>query len=226
MNNYFTVYEPSKVEPVKYKLPLMDDEITLPWAQSILNKDDNSPGTIIVRNNLQDIVDFDNPPQQEYVEQKIPSIQYNPDAKGAKYVSQVIDEVSNEPGFEGLKDPEVKKLLMLQASRESSFNFKINSPQAGCFQFTDATRKDYSSFNRQDFLNDPKEQVRAAYRMYKHRSNFKSYKELLKKGYNKAQVTALAWWLPASMDMLLNGQKNHSEGGYSITKALAQYKNY
>jgi len=32
MNNYFTIYEPSKVEPVKYKLPLMDDEITLPWA--------------------------------------------------------------------------------------------------------------------------------------------------------------------------------------------------
>jgi len=49
-------------------------------------------------------------------------------------------------------------------------------------------------------------------------------KKLLQNGYNKAQITALGWWYPDSMRMVLNGQKNFSKGGYSIKQALETYK--
>jgi len=77
--------------------------------------------------------------------------------KGSEHLSKVIDEVSNEEGFEKLKDPKTKRLILLQAKRESSFNptSKSNSSSAsGYFQFIDSTRKKYSNYSKADFLKD------------------------------------------------------------------------
>jgi len=77
--------------------------------------------------------------------------------KGSEHLSKVIDEVSNEEGFEKLKDPNTKRLILLQAKRESSFNpnIKNNSSSAsGYFQFIDSTRKRYSNYSKADFLKD------------------------------------------------------------------------
>ena len=146
--------------------------------------------------------------------------------KGSENLSKVIDEVSNEAGFEKLKDPNIKKLILLQAKRESSFNPTIQSKSSsasGYFQFIDSTRKRYSNYSKQDFLKDQKEQVRAAYKYLQDIHNTPSALKLKQQGYNDAVITALGWWYPRSMDMVLQGKKDFSLGGYSIKKALEDY---
>lgn len=144
----------------------------------------------------------------------------------ANALSNLIDEVSNEKGFEDLKNPLNKKLLMLQAQRESRYDPSAKSSHStasGYFQMIDGTRKKFSSVSKDEFLNNPKEQVRAAYKYLKNILDTPNAKKLLNKGYNYAQVTALGWWLPASMNDVLNGNFNRSLGGYSIKQALEDY---
>lgn len=146
--------------------------------------------------------------------------------KGSEHLSKVIDEVSNEEGFEKLKDPNTKRLILLQAKRESSFNpaIKSNSSSAsGYFQFIDSTRKRYSNYSKANFLKDQKEQVRAAYKYLVDIHNTPSALKLKQQGYNDALITALGWWYPRSMDMVLQGKKDFSLGGYSIKKAIEDY---
>ena len=42
-------------------------------------------------------------------------------------------------------------------------------------------------------------------------------------GYNDSLITALGWWYPDSMRMVLNGNKDFSLGGYSIKQAFEDY---
>jgi hypothetical protein len=56
--------------------------------------------------------------------------------------------------------------------------------------------------------------------MYKNILDTSDAKQLLSQGYNVAQVTALGWWYPKAMKMVLNGKTNFSLGGYSIRQAL------
>lgn len=164
--------------------------------------------------------------QQPEQQQTTSSAKVKP-SKGADSLSQIIDEVSNESGFEGLKDPETKQIIMLQAQRESNFNPTVKartSTAVGYFQFIDGTRKRFSNASKDKFLNDPKEQVRTAYKLYQNIQSMPDAQELMRKGYNRAQVTALGWWYPRSMQMVLNGKNNFSLGGYSIKQALNDYK--
>jgi hypothetical protein len=48
-------------------------------------------------------------------------------------------------------------------------------------------------------------------------------KKMKERGYNDDLITALGWWYPRSMRMVLNGNTNFSLGGYSIKKALQDY---
>lgn len=146
--------------------------------------------------------------------------------QGQENFNKLLDEVSNEKGFEDLKDPEMKNLISLQAKRESNFKQKAKSSSStasGYFQFIDSTRKLYSNYDKESFLNDPKEQIRAATKYLRHILNTTEAGKLLQNGYNKAQITALGWWYPKSMRMVLDGKKNFSLGGYSIEKALKDY---
>lgn len=159
-------------------------------------------------------------PEQLYISGKTTSL------KGSENLSKIIDEVSNEKGFEKLKDSHIKNLILLQAKRESSFNpsaKSTSSSASGYFQFIDSTRKRYSSYSKTDFLKDQKEQVRAAYKYFMDIHNSPSAIKLKEKGYNDALITALGWWYPKSMDMVLQGKRNFSLGGYSIKKAFQDY---
>lgn len=235
----FTVFEPVEVSKPEIQSTFTPKPIDLSdWADSI-----RPDGTIIAQSNL---------PQTETTTIQPETIQEEPtivpgidelktnseitkgatgktkvnNSNGAKNLSRIIDEVSKEKNFEGLQDPEIKRLLMLQAQRESDYdqNAKSSSSTAsGYFQMLDGTRKHLSSKSKEDFLNDPKEQVRAAYKLIKEIHNMKQAKQLAQAGYNKDLITALGWWYPRSMQMLLDGQTNFSLGGYSIKKALKQY---
>lgn len=146
--------------------------------------------------------------------------------QGPENFNKLLDEVSNEKGFEDLKDPEMKNLILLQAKRESNFKQKAKSSSStasGYFQFIDSTRKLYSNYDKESFLNDPKEQVRAATKYLRHILSTIEAGKLLQNGYNKAQIAALGWWYPKSMRMVLDGKKNFSLGGYSIERALKDY---
>lgn len=146
--------------------------------------------------------------------------------KGSENLSKIIDEVSNEEGFEELKNPNIKKLILLQAKRESSFNPTAKSKSSsasGYFQFIDGTRKKYSNYSKEEFLKDQKEQVRAAYKYFSDIHKSSSALKLKQQGYNDAFITALGWWYPRSMDMVLEGKKDFSLGGYSIKKAMEDY---
>lgn len=229
----FTTFEAVEVDPPEIRLPLMDDSLDISdWSNRV-----SENGTPIVQNNLKNPMINNNRNNQEIIEpqeEEQEAISKSPQKSSNKSssvsnstLSQIIDEVSKESGYEGLKNPDIKKVLMLQAKRESGFNSKArsnSSTASGYFQFIDSTRKTFSTLNRQEFLNNPKEQVRAAYKLLKSIHESPNAQKLLSKGYNLAQVTALGWWYPKSMQMLLNGQKNFSKGGYSIQKALSDYQ--
>lgn len=151
----------------------------------------------------------------------------NKSVTSPKEFNKLLDEVSNEAGFEDLKDPEVRRLIILQAKRESNFEQKSRSSSStasGYFQFIDSTRKEYSSYDKKSFLDNPKEQIRAAVKHLRDILDSTEAKKLLQNGYNKEQITALGWWYPKSMKMVLNGNKNFSLGGYSIKRALEDYE--
>ena len=169
---------------------------------------------------------FMNDMAQTHSEQEIPKKSKEISLKGSENLSKIIDEVSNEEGFEKLKDPNIKKLILLQAKRESSFNPTAKSKSSsasGYFQFIDGTRKKYSNYSKEEFLKDQKEQVRAAYKYLSDIHKSSSALKLKQQGYNDAFITALGWWYPRSMDMVLEGKKDFSLGGYSIKKAMEDY---
>lgn len=226
LDNSFTTYEDvGTPEKVEINIPLMDNPLDISnWASGV-----TSNGTIVVKDNTAKFRMINNNNQeQNYTSSYTPS---NKDikvqeTKGSKALSKLMDEVSNESGFEELKNPEVKKTLMLQAQRESNFNSGARSKSStasGYFQFIDGTRTKYSKTTREQFLNDPKEQIRTAYKYYKDIHNMSDAKKLKEKGYNNNLITALGWWYPRSMGMVLNGNTNFALGGYSIKKALQDY---
>lgn len=227
LDNSFTTYEDvgTPEEKVQIDMPLMDKPFDISnWASGI-----TSNGTIVVKDNTSKFRMINNNNQeQNYIPSYTPSnkeIKIK-ETKGFKTFSKLMNEVANEAEFEGLKDPEVQKILTLQAKRESNFNSGARSKSStasGYFQFIDGTRKKYNNISREQFLNDPKEQIRTAYKYYKDIHNMPDAKKLKERGYNNNLITALGWWYPRSMGMVLNGNTNFSFGGYSIKKALQDY---
>lgn len=198
-------------------------------AENVFNQEANKENSWFNINNSEEIPIVPYLPTEE---KKSPSIQpsskkiYITKSKESDSLSKLIDEVSKEKGYEGLKDQETKNLIMLQAQRESNYNPKIksnSSSASGYFQFIDSTRKQFSDYSKEDFINNPKEQVRAAYKYLKYILSMPNAQKLKTLGYNNALITALGWWYPDSMRMILNGNKDFSLGGYSIKKAFEDY---
>lgn len=216
----FMSFESVQPETPTIKLPLYDNEFDISsWSKGVTK--DNIP---IAKDNLSNPFKVNNPTSSEITISEVP---ITSETSINTSLENVIQEVSKEKGYEELQNPEIKNLLMLQAKRESNFNPKAQSKSSsasGYFQFIDSTRKALSSLSKEDFLNNPKEQVRAAFKNLKNILNSSTAQALLNKGYNKAQVTALGWWYPKSMNMVLNGNTNFSKGGYSIKQALSDYQ--
>ncbi len=215
----FVSFETVETNIPTVKLPLYDNEFDISsWSSGVTKE-----GIPMVKNNLNDPFKVNNPIETSDISYSPTNIETPINAS----LDNIIDEVSKEKGYEDLQNPKIKKLLMYQAKRESNFNPKAQnktSSASGYFQFIDSTRKALSSLNKEDFLNDPKEQVRAAYKNLKNILNSPIAQTLLSKGYNEAQVAALGWWYPKSMSMVLNGNTNFSKGGYSIKQALSDYQ--
>ena len=227
LDNDFTVFESVENPTVSFKMPLMPTPIDLSDNFYKINEENipmakqNENIQVNFNSNHQEETPQYNTQQNSNYSEKIPT------SKGSQTLSNLIDEVSNEEGFEGLKNQEIKNILMLQAKRESDFNPTARakgSTASGYFQFIDGTRKQFSSSTREEFMKNPKEQIRTAYKYYNWIHSLPNAKLLSQKGYNNAQITALGWWYPDSMRMVLNGNTNFSKGGYSIKKALETYK--
>lgn len=215
----FVSFEATEINTPTIKLPLYDNEFDISsWSSGVTKE-----GIPIAKNNLNNPFKVNNPTETSDISYSSTNIETPISAS----LDEVINEVSKEKGYEELQDPKIKKLLMFQAKRESNFNPKAQSKSSsasGYFQFVDSTRKSLSSLSKEEFLNNPKEQVRAAFKNLKNILNSSNAQALLKKGYNKAQIVALGWWYPKSMGMVLNGNTNFSKGGYSIKQALTDYQ--
>lgn len=213
----FVAFEATEIETPTVKLPLYDNEFDVSnWSSKVTKE-----GIPIAKNNLNNPFKVNNPTETPNISST------NIETPINTSLDEVITEVSKEKGYEELQDPGIKKLLMFQAKRESNFNSKAQSKSSsasGYFQFIDSTRESLSSLSKEEFLNNPKEQVRAAFKNLKNILNSPNAQALLEKGYNKAQVAALGWWYPKSMNMVLNGNTNFSKGGYSIKQALTDYQ--
>ena len=212
------IYGEIKV-PDGFKLIQDQEGRNMLWADDLVIKPETTEKP------MKEEIDWRNAPEED--NRKPTQSQQIKSVQGPENFNKLLDEVSNERGFEDLKNPEMRDLITLQAKRESGFKQKVKSSSStasGYFQFIDSTRKQYSNYDRESFLNDPKEQVRAAVKYLRDIFNTKEANGLLESGYNKAQVAALGWWYPKSMRMVLNGKKNFSLGGYSIEKALKDYE--
>lgn len=117
----------------------------------------------------------------------------------------------------------LKDILTPIAAMESGFNSKIgnkNSSALGYFQFVDGTRKNYSNYSREEFMNDPNKQFDAAI------NYFNDIKRMLKPYENKIKerdITPLQavygmWWRPASIiNFLKTGEDNYVSQSDNLT---------
>lgn len=238
---YFNSFEPEP-QTVTYNSELFG-EIPMPYASEITDD-----GRIVVKNDeLRDKFIKDREQYYHTIDTETPIISTTTqptitkptNIKPSKYKQKIdttlpgyknfmkaLEEVSNEKDFNGLKDPEIRRIITTQAQRESKFDQNAHakgSTASGYFQFIDSTRQKFSNYRKTDFLKDRKEQLRAAYRHFVAIHNMPSAKKLKAAGYNDDLITTLGWWYPRSMDMVLRGQKNFSFGGYSIKQAFKDY---
>jgi hypothetical protein len=87
---------------------------------------------------------------------------------------------------------------MFTANRESGFNPKATTPYGtacGWFGMTEATRRTYAKgLTKQEFMNNPQAQVKAAYELMKYYLNGPTYETLKTvRGLNDKQIATLGW---------------------------------
>ena len=143
--------------------------------------------------------------------------------KGAEALSNAITEFAKT-------NPDVEKyrnLIMFTAYRESRFNPGASTPYGtacGWFGMTEATRRTYAKgLTKEQFMNNPQAQVKAAYELMKYYLTGPTYEKLKTvRGLNDKQIATLGWLGPkyyqdyakyghAAYDkatMRINGNKN------------------
>ena len=113
---------------------------------------------------------------------------------GAKALSDEITKLAKtNPDVENYRD-----LIMFTANRESGFNPKATTPYGtacGWFGMTEATRRTYAKgLTKQEFMNNPQAQVKAAYELMKYYLNGPTYETLKTvRGLNDKQIATLGW---------------------------------
>lgn len=206
MDNIFATYK--QVEPPEY---VSYNQIGVNQATFETPKINNTLDTLIQKvkqqfenteslNNVEPPSDESNPeinpieqknksPEQKPINQPLQTEQVvvKNKLKGKKAISDIMDKL----GIQGEK----KATLLKIAKIESSYNSKSEakgSSACGLFGFINSTRRQFSKLSRDQFLNDPEEQVRCASQLYEYQKQF-----LRNKGFNpSAEAIALAWFSP------------------------------
>ena len=110
------------------------------------------------------------------------------------------------------EDAKYRQTLTEIAAKESNFNPTVknaNSSASGYFQFINSTRKQYAPhLTKEQFLNNPEEQISAAVKLLKANRNISSKFANLR-GLSQLQVDYGMWFSPAALSQYLKTGKSN-----------------
>lgn len=110
------------------------------------------------------------------------------------------------------EDAKYRQTLTEIAAKESNFNSTVKnakSSASGYFQFIDSTRKQYAPhLTKEQFLNNPEEQISAAVKLLKANRNISSKFANLR-GLSQLQIDYGMWFSPAALSQYLKTGKSN-----------------
>ena len=148
-----------------------------------------------------------NPLEQNTSEDNLTNTSHIP-AKGSKYFNLAMTTyLAKHP-----EDAKYRQTLTEIAAKESNFNPTVKnakSSASGYFQFINSTRKQYAPhLTKEQFLNNPEEQISAAVKLLKANRNISSKFANLR-GLSQLQVDYGMWFSPAALSQYLKTGKSN-----------------
>lgn len=158
--------------------------------------------------------------EQDTPEDNLTNISHIP-AKGSKSFNLAMTSyLAKHP-----EDAKYRQTLTEIAAKESNFNPTVKnakSSASGYFQFINSTRKQYAPhLTKEQFLNNPEEQISAAVKLLKANRNISSKFANLR-GLSQLQVDYGMWFSPAALSQYLKtGKSNFKDSqGTSLMAVL------
>ena len=148
-----------------------------------------------------------NPLEQNTSEDNSTNTSHTP-AKGSKSFNLAMASyLAKHP-----EDAKYRQTLTEIAAKESNFNPTVKnakSSASGYFQFINSTRKQYAPhLTKEQFLNNPEEQISAAVKLLKANRNISSKFANLR-GLSQLQVDYGMWFSPAALSQYLKTGKSN-----------------
>ena len=148
-----------------------------------------------------------NPLEQNTSEDNSTNTSHTP-AKGSKSFNLAMTSyLAKHP-----EDAKYRQTLTEIAAKESNFNPTVKnakSSASGYFQFINSTRKQYAPhLTKEQFLNNPEEQISAAVKLLKANRNISSKFANLR-GLSQLQVDYGMWFSPAALSQYLKTGKSN-----------------
>ena len=148
-----------------------------------------------------------NPLEQNTSENNLTNTSHIP-AKGSKSFNLAMTSyLAKHP-----EDAKYRQTLTEIAAKESNFNPTVKnakSSASGYFQFINSTRKQYAPhLTKEQFLNNPEEQISAAVKLLKANRNISSKFANLR-GLSQLQVDYGMWFSPAALSQYLKTGKSN-----------------
>lgn len=161
-----------------------------------------------------------NPLEQNTSEDNSTNTSHTP-AKGSKSFNLAMASyLAKHP-----EDAKYRQTLTEIAAKESNFNPTVKnskSSASGYFQFINSTRKQYAPhLTKEQFLNNPEEQISAAVKLLKANRNISSKFANLR-GLSQLQIDYGMWFSPAALSQYLKtGKSNFKDSqGTSLMTVL------
>ena len=148
-----------------------------------------------------------NPLEQNTSEDNSTTTSHTP-AKGSKSFNLAMASyLAKHP-----EDAKYRQTLTEIAAKESNFNPTVKnakSSASGYFQFINSTRKQYAPhLTKEQFLNNPEEQISAAVKLLKANRNISSKFANLR-GLSQLQIDYGMWFSPAALSQYLKTGKSN-----------------
>ena len=148
-----------------------------------------------------------NPLEQNTSEDNLTNTSHTP-AKGSKSFNLAMTSyLAKHP-----EDAKYRQTLTEIAAKESNFNPTVKnakSSASGYFQFINSTRKQYAPhLTKEQFLNNPEEQISAAVKLLKANRNISSKFANLR-GLSQLQIDYGMWFSPAASSQYLKTGKSN-----------------
>lgn len=148
-----------------------------------------------------------NPLEQNTSENNSTNTSHTP-AKGSKSFNLAMASyLAKHP-----EDAKYRQTLTEIAAKESNFNPTVKnakSSASGYFQFINSTRKQYAPhLTKEQFLNNPEEQISAAVKLLKANRNISSKFANLR-GLSQLQIDYGMWFSPAALSQYLKTGKSN-----------------